>query len=146
MGAFVLAVVSHQIYLFIFWEGASCEYIYQTPPFPKSWIRPCIGADEQVSFWKVGGRIEASDWIIDFMFLIEASVHILAVRVYILFVRGLFFNGCVILSGAYYGSDVLNHLNIACAHMLHHNALRLTREGRSKMTAYVWAISGYGAV
>ena len=30
------------------------------------------------------------------MFLIEASVHILAVRAYILFVRGLFNNGCVI--------------------------------------------------
>ena len=78
------------------------------------------------------------------MFLIEASVHILAVRVYILFVRGLFFNGCVILSGAYYGSDVLNHLNIACAHMLHHNALQLKREGRGhkmhrgKVTFYMF--------
>ena len=54
----------------------------------------------------------------------------------------LFFNGCVILSGAYY---VLNHLNIACAHMLHHNALRLTREGRGhemhrgKVTFYMCA-------
>ena len=79
------------------------------------------------------------------MFLIEASVHILAVRVYVLFVRGLFFNGCVILSGAYYGIDVLNHLNIACAKMLHHNALRLTREWREhkmhrgKVTFYMCA-------